>query len=243
MKKFFALLIPALLLGSCSDQVPTGTLQLVFKAKINGVPMLFEDDYPYPGRLEQFDVSTLRFLISDIRLRKTTGEWLRVAELADVNFYPANAAQATAAEGVTVSLPEIPVGVYDAVDFGFGLTPELDATNPGDWPVGHPLGTNGVYYWESWGSYIYAQFSGGYAPTNYYRIHCGGPGASHRNVANISFAVTENTPGTVPYTLHVERIFDDNGEVIDLNAENDTHNSEPLNLTAAENWAKAIVQE
>jgi hypothetical protein len=243
MKKLLFLLLPLLALNACTDSEPTGTLQLNFKAKIYGQPMLFEDDYAYPGQTELFDVSVLRFLISDIKLRKTTGEWIRVADVADVNFHPANAAVATAGEGTTISLSDIPVGVYDAIDFGLGLTPELDATTPGDWPAGNPLGANGVYYWESWGSYIYTQFSGNYGPTNLFRIHCGGAGAFHRKQTNVTFAVTENTPGNVPFTLHIERIFNDNGEIIDLASTFDTHSSEALNLTAAENWVKAIVQE
>ena len=243
MKKLLLLFLPIMFLGSCKENEPTGTLNLVFKAKVYGQPMLFEDDYAYPGQASTFDVSELRFLLSDIKLRKTSGEWIRVTEVTEVNFYPANAAVATAAEGTTVVLADIPVGTYDAIDLGFGLTPELDATTPGDWPAGNPLGANGVYYWESWGSYIYQMFSGNFGTGNAFRIHCGAASAFHRKVVSFPLTVTENMSSNMPFTLHIERIFDDNGEVIDLNVAADTHYSQTLIDVASENWLKAIVQE
>jgi hypothetical protein len=66
----------------------------------------------------------------------------------------------TAAEkGFTIKAMNVTTGTYTGIRFGIGVTPDINAMKPADFPSNNPL-SNSTYYWIPWSSYIFSKTEG-----------------------------------------------------------------------------------
>lgn len=166
MRSVFGFLLLCSLLGlsACGDSeedkdVDNGTITINFKAVYDGQPIVMnEEEYTYFNDKE-LKFSRLNLVLSEPTL---TGE-SNDQELSDViyvDFGEKNRTLEGAQEGVAVTY-ELPVGSYDQMNFGIGLTPEQNSKIPSDYPSDHPL-QEFAGYWTAWKSFIFSRTEGRY---------------------------------------------------------------------------------
>ena len=158
MKKLSFLLVAfsiILAFSSCEDEVKTTDVVLNFKSTFGQEPLLmFESAYDYEENM-QLKFQLFHFYISDVALIKG-GNVEKLIDVDLVSFKDVQSEEA-AEEGVSIRIPDVPIGNYDGIQLLIGLTPELNATQPGDYEAGHPLSDN---YW-SWAlGYIFFKIEG-----------------------------------------------------------------------------------
>jgi len=108
-----------------------------------------------PGSMGETHVSVMRlcYLLSQIQLRRESGEWIRAGDW--VEFVD------PMADRTRFTLDGIPDGSYDAIRFDLGLDPATDASDPARRPPGHPLhpDVNGLH-WSWRGGYVFLAAEG-----------------------------------------------------------------------------------
>lgn len=152
----FALLC-SLLLTTCKDDPTTGDLDVVFTATYDDEPLVFlAETYTYPSGVDmQFQL--VNYFVSNVTLvHANSSEDHLLSDVELLNFddlYDRAAAQA----GLTRTYTAIPPGEYVGIRIGLGLSPELNATQPGDYNASHPLAEN---YWSIAKGYIFSKVEG-----------------------------------------------------------------------------------
>jgi len=163
---FLVVLLTGISLTSCTNdnnqpvQAPEGDVKLTFKANFKNEPLLMYDDtYDYEAgmklrfQLFQFYISHLK-LITEMEDTLSGGEELldiALVSFKDVNNMPA------AEEGIVFQVEDVPAGKYKGIKLGVGVSDDFNATQPGDYPAGHPLSDN---YWTAATGYIFSKIEG-----------------------------------------------------------------------------------
>lgn len=155
--KYFRLLLPfafIIFFTSCNKD-KEGSLTLRFLAQADGNPLhMFQTQNSINTYPLQF--IHLSMMISDIELLSAEGnESLRDIELVDLSFDDI----ASASDGFTVQINNIPAKTYDGIRFGIGVSPDQNAKIPSDFPSSSPLSRTN-WYWEAWDSYIFMKIEG-----------------------------------------------------------------------------------
>ena len=159
MRQFLFLLSLAILSSTLfvacddDDQGPA-TLDVVFKARYGDDPLVMLDQvYTYPdGTPIKFQL--VNYYVSDLTLaapqenREAMVSEVELVSYAD--FYDSS----TADGGVRFRYQDVAPGNYDQVQFGIGLTPELNGTQPSNYQAGHPLTEN---FWSWARGYVFAK--------------------------------------------------------------------------------------
>ena len=152
-----------LLAASCGKEktnpIDTAQLNLSFKATYDGEPLVLEQrNYNYEGNPIRF--TRINFYVSDMAAVNNDGE----TELTEIQFVDLTQTHKTpidAETGTVMSFSNVPVGTYNQLKFGIGVSADLNKTNPSDYSTMHPLGAdNSGEYWEAWDSYIFAKIEG-----------------------------------------------------------------------------------
>lgn len=152
-----------LIIPSCNDdndgkEGDTSAINIRFRALLDGEPYVMNDRFTY-GDWEM-SVSALRFYISDLVLTQGNLE-VELREIDWVDFAATNLSASGADAGWTTLSQGIPVGNYDGIKFGIGVSSDLNAEDPTTYASGHPL-RNTDDYWADWGSYIFNKIEGRY---------------------------------------------------------------------------------
>lgn len=144
------------LAADCNDDkvqpTETGTLELNFKGTFGADPLvMYAREYPYEAGMK-LKFQLFRFYISNLILSDDT----KIADVQIVDFEKVQS-DAAAQQGITIQIKNVPAKTYAALKMGIGLTPELNATNPGKYTPGSPLSDN---YW-SWAlGYVFTKIEG-----------------------------------------------------------------------------------
>lgn len=241
--RILSLFALALLLGftACQEDEPnpTGTIELVFIPKYNGNPMVLYENIT-TGDNATLYFQKLEFFLSEIQAKMGS----ETITLADVDYVDMNDLITTplAEQGTTLTFNEVPVGNYDQLSFGIGVTDANNAKEPGDFPTTSPLGQDGNY-WASWNSYIFCKIEGQYTPNGgtvgSFLYHGGVNGMYQPRSFNKSFDVTENGVTKIMIHLHGEDLFFKNGSAIDVANDNMTHSG--AQGSDAYNLAKQVI--
>ncbi|MCB0661500.1 MAG: hypothetical protein KDC24_02075 [Saprospiraceae bacterium] len=161
MKKFWVLLIPVLAFSvwSCDDEKVEayGDVDLQFVATYGNTPVVIGEAFDFDQGKIFFD--KLRVYVTNVELSSDPGPNYDVTDVDVLDFTNNNTNATAAAEGVTIKATQMPVGGYQSVEFNVGLTNELNAMIPSDFPASHPL-SNTEPYWADWESYIFVTISG-----------------------------------------------------------------------------------
>jgi len=146
------------LFAACTsdEEVGKGTLDLNFKATYQGTPLvMFDQVYTYPdGSPIKFQL--FNYYVSDITLLQegqSAGDGQVISEVARIDYRGVYDLP-TADAGINLRFDNVKAGVYTKIRIGLGLTPELNATQPGDYAADHPLSEN---YWSWARGYVFAK--------------------------------------------------------------------------------------
>jgi hypothetical protein len=161
MQKMFILCALALVAFSqCKpDPQPTkGQLNLRFTAKDQASPLVLFRKYPTGTAGDSVEYQLLNFFVADIQLLRNGQDPISIKEVGYLDF-SADLNETQASQGHTLVIDSVPVGEYTGIKIGFGLSPSLNATEPGDYTTASPLGDGGNY-WTAWNSYIFSRVEG-----------------------------------------------------------------------------------
>ena len=166
MKKFILLFTTALLTAaSCNKEkiepIDTTEVNVSFKATFGGEPLVLNiNNYEYLDKPVRF--SKVNFYVSDIAVLKPDGE-TEISEIQFIDLTKTHTSEQASREGTIMNFPKIPVGEYNGLKFGIGVSADLNRTTPSDYATSHPLGAdNSGEYWPDWDSYIFAKIEGQY---------------------------------------------------------------------------------
>ncbi len=205
----------------------TGTVELVFKARYDGAPLLMYTDIStglsvHPKTLT---FKKLEFFISKVIATKGD-DLLDLLEVGYVTF--TNLTDATGAEtGYKVTITDVPVGTYSKLQYGVGLPDAVNNTEPGDYSdSSNPLSL-GANYWASWNSYIFCKIEGDASLTDTtsagFLYHAGVNGMYQTRSFDKEFTVDADASTEVIFHLHAQDLFFQAGQEIDVLNENSTH--------------------
>jgi len=158
MKKttFLLLFAFALLATDCQDDdvqpQATGTLELNFKGTFGADPLvMYAREYPYEAGMK-VKLQLFRFYVSNILLSNN----VKVSDIEVVDFEDVQS-DATAQQGITIQIKNVPTEDYTGINFGVGVSENLNKTNPGGYAPGSPLSDN---YWSAALGYVFTKIEG-----------------------------------------------------------------------------------
>ena len=104
-----------------------GTLSVLIEPRFDGKPLEFDSIQNVTAAGQNISVKRLDFLLSNISLRQTNGNWLTFSnEFAYIN----------ARDGRTsFELSDLPAGTFDAIRFHVGLPSEINHSDPAQYPA------------------------------------------------------------------------------------------------------------
>lgn len=196
-------------------------LELAWGDEPYALEQVVTDHNGYPVRLDN-----LQLYLAPVAFR-IDGEWFEGADVSLIDF-------SVHAQHIESTLN---AGTYDAVRFGMGLPPEINADiDPASYPNSHPLsviGSAGMFW--TWASgYIFVKYEGKFAlesgtqlldPVSY---HCG-TDASYRTVT-LEFpeplVIASETTSTLTLTLDAAKALNGTDDAIDLAVDPVTHNAQ-----------------
>lgn len=166
MKRTLIFILPLLLFtvlfAACEEKEEerTGSLELIFTSSFGNEPLyMFGRSYDYRDDAE-IKWQLFQFYLSDLELTATgTGnDPVMLSPVETVNFGDIQSEE-EALSGYALRFNDIEVGTYTGFQFGLGVSPELNATQPSDYSPAEPLAQISSY-WEAASSYIYTKIEG-----------------------------------------------------------------------------------
>jgi hypothetical protein len=228
---------------------PKGNLEIIFKARYEMDPLiLFQNNSTGQSDPTIIIFKKLDFFISNIKGTTNNGT---PTDFTDVGYISmANSLGTISSEDGTIfSINNLPIGNYNQLQLGIGLSDATNSTNPGSYPSSSPLGLNSNY-WASWDSYILCKIEGDIIQSNNtnsgFLYHAGVNGMSQNRVFNNNFMIEDGKTTQLVIHINANDIFFKIGAEIDLINDNQTHSgtlgSTEYNLakTAIENLANSL---
>ncbi|HKK38341.1 MAG TPA: MbnP family protein [Cryomorphaceae bacterium] len=158
MKRFFFILLIASLTISCDDDEsnPDSKLFMTFDPRFGGDDLQMGENHTnihgYP-----FNVSDIKFYVSNIRLHKTDGDYVQLSDIELIAMQD----NRRSIEFV------VQRGKYSGLSYDLGVPSAMNGTNDPDfsisqYPAGHPLSevTSGGMYWQWASGYRFFSFDG-----------------------------------------------------------------------------------
>ncbi len=245
---FFFMLVLSVLSACDKDgkeAAEPGVVNLHFKAVFGEEPLqMFERSYAYEDGME-VKFQLFNFYLTDAALLesdKAEGETLFDVELVS---YEDILDEGAAREGVSFRIPDVPPGRYESLRLGLGLNEELNATQPGDYAIGHPLTDN---FWSWAMGYIFfkiegnADLNGDGEFTEKLTFHIGGDDFYHHLDFPGSIEVPSGGETDVVFEVDLRRVLvDGKGSYLDFRKTTIDHTND-LELAAflADNFSEAI---
>ncbi len=260
MKKLlFILLFAPVFFTACDDDEvlgPTTTVNLNFKAVYDGKPLVsISDKYLYPDD-KQVKFQAFNFYISDVVLIE--GETGDEAELVDIEFvdFSDNTTPVEAETPVSFTKQRVPAGKYAGVRIGFGVPTDLNTATANQFGSGHPLRkTYNTHFWTDWESFIFMKIEGVYDKDGN-GFDGNDPGFGHHPGTNEVYRevtlsrnieLKEGQPFNLNLVVDVRKLYEVNGDYLDLSNPANLYTHNPNDLTIAkylmDNFSQAIVLE
>jgi hypothetical protein len=235
-------------------EAPKSTIKLVFNASFDGQPLEFHTDYlfgAYPVRFTRFTL-----FVTNISLMKGTVE-TKLSEAEFLDFFAANSSGSVAVNP-RFSYKNIASDDYTGLKIGFGVSPDLNAKKPADFPATHAL-ANETEYWSGWKSYIFSKIEANAeliedpnSTTNDYEsflnYHCGSAAAQQVDIAtSFTFEQPIAVSGTekqINVNLDLKKLFTLGTKMLNITEpDNQFTGTNPNDLLLAkklmDNWKNA----
>lgn len=200
---------------------------------------------PFQASVEHHDVlnhrvfvDALKLYLSDVKLKGPSGE----EDILEIGLF-----NLTNGEGTTMA--PVPAGTYGTLQFGLGVRPDLNSSDPSQYAAGHPLSVNNGTYWTWATGYRFVMFDGRFdtdpngtgtvLPT--FSIHSG-KDACYTNVERPAPSPIHVEPGDttdVYLNFAVDQFFYTTNDTIDISVDNQSHGE---NLPLALRFTDCFVQ-
>ena len=158
----FFLVLAILSVGCASDTAEVAKkteVTLHVKGTFGKEPLLmYAKDYGYEAGM-RVKWQLFQFYISDLSLLRQSSAGMDTIKLLDIGLVTFKDVQteAQASTGYTIPLKDVPEGKYAGLILGLGVSPALNAGNPGNYTPPHPLDGN---YWSWARGYVFTKIEG-----------------------------------------------------------------------------------
>ena len=221
------------------DTPSSGTVKLKFDHKwgMNWDAFAMNTEYTHPATGEAITFTTLKYYITNVKLKKADGTWWEQPESYHL----------VVAEGSTVpyvELPNVPVGSYTDIEYMIGV----DSTRNVSGAQTGALSTSNGMFWSWTTGYIFVKAEGTspVSPTNEFSYHIGGfKEENNTNATRINtqsfggtLSVTGSNHPSVHFYINVARFWHGGISLADMNT---VHMPGANARTLADNFKDAII--
>ncbi|MBK6362218.1 MAG: hypothetical protein IPL63_07495 [Saprospiraceae bacterium] len=234
MYRYLLVLGMVWLFTSCEKDTEkgTGNVDMVFLLQYKGEPLVMFDTFFYPVTGEMISFTKFATYISDITFQKNDNSQLLLKEIDYLDMTNAhNAANAT--KGFTYKIPDIPEGSFSQLRFGIGVSEDLNAMAPKDFPSNSVLSSS-ANYWTSWKSYIFSRtegkidFNGDNKMEDFFTLHAGGNDAYTQIDLEKTFTVTKDKTTTLEIVIDIEKYLNGSESLYDIRSFPSIHSLEHI---------------
>jgi len=206
-----------------------------------------EKTYTYNGNPIRF--SKINFYLSDLTLGGR-----EIIDVTFVDLTETHTSEEAAQTGSVLNFSKIPVGAYNSLELGIGVSADLNRTKPSEYATSHPLGTdNSAEYWEAWNSYIFVKIEGQYDSDNdgfdaddvAFAYHVGQDEFYKKlsNKLDLELNIVADEQTDIELRLNIKELFTtSNGDLLDLAAHDPNNQSEEMRLIM-DNFRTALVYQ
>ncbi len=157
MKKhfFYVFIVSLLFVAGCDLTPDNGDLNVILTVTAGNTPIVLNTGvYKLGSQKVRFKFEKIRFYLSNIRLRTVEGGEVVFNTEDNVSLVR------WGEEEITAFKISAPPGEFDQITIGCGLTPDINALSPDDFPSSHPLANDQNMYWEMATKYIFLKIEG-----------------------------------------------------------------------------------
>ncbi len=213
------------LFTNCKKDIPAdivGSLTLDAFTKTNSSGVVFSSkDYNYNNALINY--TRFNFYMTDINLIDKNGTKTRISDAVQLDFTK-KTDSLSANKSIPLVFDKIPVGSYEFIEFGLGVSPALNSKQPQDFNIDNPLHFVSEY-WDAWVSFIFSKIEGridkdknGTFETSF-TIHTGGDQVFRYKKIAKPIQINANTATKMKLNIGFENLFKD----LDLFTNNNIH--------------------
>ncbi len=212
---------------NADNDTETGTLYLQFQLTYGGEPLHMFERFTYANGASVF-IDRFNLFISEVNLVNSTTKQA-IEDIAWLDF-SGSQDKASAKAGVQVEIPKVPVGQYNSLEIGLGVSPALNSTTPSNYSASHPLANN---YWEQWNSYISmviegkTDLTGGTKHDLILTYHVGTNEAYSRVSLEDNFSIKSGTSNVIPLEIDLKKILTKEGQHLDIEQFPRDHSTRP----------------
>ena len=221
------LLLLLLSITSCGDDDDVvGSLNLNFQLKYNDQALVMSPtEVDFKGI--PFKILRVSFYISEMALTNASAS----TEILEVDYMDLTESHLTledSQKGFNYKINNIPVAVYDGLDFNIGLTEEMNAKEPADYPVESILNVEDEY-WRDWSSYIFIKiegrmdFDGDGEFEQGIAMHLGSNDAGNSRSFDQTIEIVDGQTAELNLEIDIFDVFDQGAEVYDFRSVPQTH--------------------
>jgi hypothetical protein len=210
----------------------TGEMELVFLLQFKGEPLVMYDTFFYPITGEMISFTKFAAYISDINFQKNDNSKLLVKEIDYLDMTNAHNA-ANAAKGYSYVISDVPEGTFNSLQFGLGVSENLNAKAPKDYPAGNVLSSS-ANYWTSWKSFIFTRtegkidFDGDNKMEDFFTLHTGSNEAYVQIDLEKSFTVNNDKTTKIELIIDMEKYLNGSESLYDIRSFPSIHSLEHL---------------
>ncbi|MEN0004979.1 MAG: MbnP family protein [Bacteroidota bacterium] len=238
--------------SACNESDPApdivdgvGTLQLNFRSTFNqNALVMYDETYDYEEDLD-VRLQLFQFYITDVVMIGEDEQEYELSEVELVSFKEVYTSD-DAADGINVTLSDLPSGKYTGIRFGIGVNPTLNATSPADYQIGHPLEDN---YWSAAAGYVFFKIEGNTdlnkdgTLDDKLTFHIGRDDYLRDKELSHSFVINGGAMSTINLEVDLYNILrnPDTGQFLDFNETQTDHTTNPeVAKFLADNMQRAI---
>ena len=213
-------------------EVTTGTIEIRFNPTINGSTFQMNQEFIGPNNLKM-RYEAFKFYLSQIQLSNGPSI-LGTKDVALIDFSLSD-------NSFTFEANE---GVINQINFGVGLTKELNGTNnpnftPSIYPINHPLSIYKGMYWTWASGYIFSLMEGridtsasqNQNPDYSFFYHAGLDTLySSYSISGFNAAVIKGQKTTIDLKIELNDVFRNDADTINMKQDYFTHTSDNLDL-------------
>ena len=213
-------------------EATTGTVEIRFNPTVNGTSFLMNQEFTGPNNLKM-RYETFKFYLSQIQLSNGSSI-LGTKDVALIDFSLSD-------NSFTFEANE---GVINQINFGVGLTKELNGTNnpnftPSIYPIDHPLSIYKGMYWTWASGYIFSMLDGridtsatqNQNPDYSFFYHSGLDTLySSYSIAGFNAAVVKGQKTIIDLKIELNDVFRSDTDTINMREDYFTHTTDNLDL-------------
>lgn len=211
MKKLLLFVFCACMILNCKDEnlKNEATVNLIFKLKYGGEPLVMFSDYQYPTG-EKLFFNRFSFFTSEVQLGNGSG-FQQIEDIAYHNLTNSHTSKDLALKGLSFAIPNVIKDNYKSLKFSIGVPKADNDKTPAKFNE-KPL-SDQAEYWGDWKSYIFSRTEGQFDSNGDgvvdedFSLHTGANEAFKTIELPINLNLKDAEEGTIVVEIDVKKQF------------------------------------